>query len=308
MADKVKKVFWEKLKKFLVPASFAFVIGILLFVSLRIYSGLKITAQIDRCNSELKSIAKKVLTFVQTQGEDPESWQDLIKAGILSEIPYDPWGRAYELLVDACKVVSAGPNGKFGDGDDIGEYWIKDLVLMQAYLDDGGTYNDRSDDLLVLVFSKKVGFSKDNVTADDILQDFKLVTKYGQPLDIAQYIPVDSQTEFFIDADDEKTLVIHLPPNHQLDVFKYAINIKAPHANVIMARDGVPAVPSGTPIEIESGTYNKYANVMKNLGVGEESGEDSDTEGGEVLNCKSGTVKAADEENSSEENGLEGAE
>jgi prepilin-type N-terminal cleavage/methylation domain-containing protein len=74
----------------------------------------------------------------------------------LTYIPTDPWGKNYKLDPYACFVYSEGPDSRTKD-DDIRDYYIKDLALVDVEWEDQD--NDRTmnnNDLLYFTFNKSV--------------------------------------------------------------------------------------------------------------------------------------------------------
>lgn len=74
-----------------------------------------------------QSLDDAVRVYRLRQKRPPSSLHDLVipdanGSRLLEELPLDPWNRDYELRGKS--VVSAGPNGVFGDGDDVSAHTI----------------------------------------------------------------------------------------------------------------------------------------------------------------------------------------
>ncbi|HZN40361.1 MAG TPA: type II secretion system protein GspG [Planctomycetota bacterium] len=86
-------------------------------------------ARVAKADSEMRLLADAVRSWRRRHGHSPASLHELVTADAtgmrhLLELPIDPWGHDYELRDQvmgrrATFVVSAGPNGVFGDGDDV---------------------------------------------------------------------------------------------------------------------------------------------------------------------------------------------
>jgi prepilin-type N-terminal cleavage/methylation domain-containing protein len=85
----------------------------------------------------------------------------------LTFIPTDPWGKNYKLDPYACFVYSEGPSSS--KGDDIREYYVKDLALNKIEWED--LDNDRTiseNDRLYIHFNKSV-FVDGEIQANDFI-------------------------------------------------------------------------------------------------------------------------------------------
>ena len=77
---------------------------------------------------DVKNLTDAVGAYRRRHGQMPPSLRDLLirdgnREPCIDELPIDPWDRDYELREDC--VVSAGPDGVFGDEDDVLSRTIK---------------------------------------------------------------------------------------------------------------------------------------------------------------------------------------
>lgn len=73
---------------------------------------------------DLRSLTSYVNMYLLEEQSLPASLDDLVKKSFLEQLPRDPWGRAYRLVVTDAKartfqVVSDGPDGKPSTADDV---------------------------------------------------------------------------------------------------------------------------------------------------------------------------------------------
>ncbi len=77
-------------------------------------------------NDVLKMVGMIEMYQVQKKGKCPKSPDDLKKSGILTRVKKDPWGNAFKIGCpgehDNIDVSSAGPDGEFGNDDDINSW------------------------------------------------------------------------------------------------------------------------------------------------------------------------------------------
>jgi hypothetical protein len=62
-----------------------------------------------KVDSEVKILDARADAFARQAGRPPESWQELIAAGLLRGVPVDPAGNAYRLLDGRVQVADAKP-------------------------------------------------------------------------------------------------------------------------------------------------------------------------------------------------------
>ena len=102
--------------------------------------GLVLSACVPECGQrqrlarvDLAQLRDAVQTFRGDTGQWPSSLQEMAPPSCrgpsctLRELHNDPWGHPYRLAItpERIRVVSAGPSGQLGDGDDL------DLVVWQ---------------------------------------------------------------------------------------------------------------------------------------------------------------------------------
>ncbi len=73
---------------------------------------------------QAQQVASYVRVFVLTQKRLPTNLSELVSEDIAASVPTDPWGNDYAInVIDAkskrFKIVSAGPDGIFGNADDV---------------------------------------------------------------------------------------------------------------------------------------------------------------------------------------------
>lgn len=84
-------------------------------------------AQIRKAKIDVKQIHEAASLYQKMKGKLPENLTDLSQKdekgqSMLAELPQDPWNNDYKLVVETqtkWKVVSYGPDGSEGGGDDI---------------------------------------------------------------------------------------------------------------------------------------------------------------------------------------------
>lgn len=84
-------------------------------------------AQGDTAKNEvIKTVGLVEMYQLKKKGKCPTSMDDLKKAGVLARVKPDPWGNDYKIACpgehDAIDVSSAGPDGEFGNDDDINSW------------------------------------------------------------------------------------------------------------------------------------------------------------------------------------------
>ncbi len=82
-------------------------------------------ARQQRARADLDELMRYVRLYLLEQNALPGSLDDLVKQGFLDQLPGDPWGRPYRLVVEDAtakrfRVASDGPDGKAGTADDLG--------------------------------------------------------------------------------------------------------------------------------------------------------------------------------------------
>ena len=107
------------------------IIGILAALALPNFTGKMGKAQIQAARGGIASIGTAIDLYETDNGKLPESLQNLITKGSepFWDGPYlkkvaglkDPWGNEYQYSKqgNSYTVVSAGPDGNFGSGDDV---------------------------------------------------------------------------------------------------------------------------------------------------------------------------------------------
>ena len=81
-----------------------------------------IQVQVDLTRTNMESLQKIVISFMASEGQAPESLQDLRNSKLLVGDAIDVWGKSikYERLSDSSfRLISAGKDNIFGTQDDI---------------------------------------------------------------------------------------------------------------------------------------------------------------------------------------------
>ncbi len=101
------------------------IIGILLAAGLATYSTVQNTAMKKAAQIELRQYQIAIQAFKVDSGTVPLSTRELLESGyITKELLTDPWNTEYrieESSENTIKIISAGPDKRFGTKDDIKE-------------------------------------------------------------------------------------------------------------------------------------------------------------------------------------------
>lgn len=84
-------------------------------------------ARVDTARSDIKTFTTGVEMYsIQKKGKCPKSLEDLKAAGVIKKVNQDPWGNDYVIKCpgehDDVDISSAGPDGEFGNEDDINSW------------------------------------------------------------------------------------------------------------------------------------------------------------------------------------------
>jgi general secretion pathway protein G len=84
-------------------------------------------AQDDTAKNEvIKTVGLVEMYQLKKKGKCPTGMDDLKKAGVLVRVKPDPWGNDYKISCpgehEAIDVSSAGPDGEFGNEDDVNSW------------------------------------------------------------------------------------------------------------------------------------------------------------------------------------------
>ncbi len=247
------KEFYSKWIKII---AYVVVVLVIVFGFVYLFTNYREQIKLVKARDTVARLVKAIIEYKGINGDDPASLEELVPK-FISKVPVDPWGHKYRIDTDWAVVFSCGPDGKPHTRDDIVKYYQKDLYLLKAIYDDRGTYAKKGDDLLILVFSKKIGEIPAKAKLEQVF-DFFVNFKRSDK----KYLVIDPSREVFLDADSEDTLVIPLAAQHSISVGQLQINVKEGQ-KFLRARDLKYAVPSGAPISIEAGAYNKFDNLMR---------------------------------------------
>jgi len=101
------------------------IIGILLTAGLATYSTVQNTAMKKAAQIELRQYQIAIQTFKVDSNTLPSSSKELLEKGyITKELLTDPWNTEYRIentSENTIKIISAGPDRRFGTKDDITE-------------------------------------------------------------------------------------------------------------------------------------------------------------------------------------------
>jgi len=105
-----------------VLAIIAMIMGGVAVVAFNAFSG----AQVDNAYIEVTKIQNNVDAYRIKKGKCPTGLIDLKTAGIINKVTKDPWGQEYVIKCPGehgpVDVISNGPDGKPGGGDDINSW------------------------------------------------------------------------------------------------------------------------------------------------------------------------------------------
>jgi len=103
------------------------ILGLLATVVAQNVSGLFTESQEGKAKLDVKALHDATRYYQMTKGKLPESLSELQEkdakgVSFIDELPQDPWSNEYKLVVETprkWKIVSYGPDGSEGGGDDI---------------------------------------------------------------------------------------------------------------------------------------------------------------------------------------------
>jgi general secretion pathway protein G len=84
-------------------------------------------ARVDTAANDIGNLVQSVEMYqLQKKGKCPKTVQDLKAAGVIKNANKDPWDNEYVIKCpgehDAVDISSAGPDGEFGNEDDINSW------------------------------------------------------------------------------------------------------------------------------------------------------------------------------------------
>lgn len=87
-------------------------------------------AKIKTTKAQIDTLKKKVKLFKMDHAKYPESWDELIEANLIEEVPVDAWGQDVSLEVPGSRgnkfeIWSMGPDEESDTDDDVVS-WSKD--------------------------------------------------------------------------------------------------------------------------------------------------------------------------------------
>lgn len=106
------------------------IIGILMAIGTAIYSRALASAKKVTAEQAMAQYQSVIMNFKIDNGREPADVQELLTGGYINKaLSIDPWKDEYKIEHDEAngvtKIISAGPDKKFGTQDDI----IKDINL-----------------------------------------------------------------------------------------------------------------------------------------------------------------------------------